>query len=451
MESRTHSLPPILLKQLQESRVIPFVGAGLSVSAGLPSWEQLLRDLLQSDDCRCLPSVRLQIEQAIASREFELAAEAIAQALGDRFAGALRALLRRPGVAPTVMHRLIASVAWPAIITSNYDDLLSESITTDLKKLTWQDDADLGSALRHGDPHLLFAHGCVDRPESIVITGAQYRECLRHPSYRTYFKTICSQYTLLFLGFSFSDRDVGWTLEDLRHEFGRSEVPHFALMPANVGTLRTENLKENFNIQVLPYGVENGSHSDIERLMRSIIDCCPADRIIDKATGLRELSALKLARHTLSAEEYIARFRQTCVNAFRLGYERTACVALQGALNTVKDELPLAIRVQETLHLARLLTEDGQYWSAGQELHTLSEAPLLDELPKALICEFCQGWFEAGMANYQIDTTRAAFAKAQAMSCSEEILSLMDSRLELFDLLHGDPSVVNRAERGGAE
>jgi SIR2-like domain len=449
MESRVHSLPPILIKQLQESRVIPFVGAGLSVSAGLPAWEQLLRDLLESGDCGSFLSARPHIEQAIDSREFELAAEAIAQALGDRFADALRTVLRRPGIAPTVIHHLIASVAWPAIITTNYDDLLSKSITTDLKKLTWQDDADLGSVLRHGDPHLLFAHGCIDRPESIVITGAQYRECLRHPPYRTYFKTICSQYTLLFLGFSFSDRDVGWTLEDLRHEFGQSEVPHFALMPASVGTLRAQNLKDNFNIQILPYAVENGSHSDIERLMGSIIDCCPADRIIDKATGLRELSALTDARHSLSAEEYITKFRETCVNAFRLGYERTACMALQGALNTVKDELPLLSRVQETLHLARLLTEDGQYQSAGRQLHSLSDVPLLNEIPEAMMCEFLEAWFEAGVANYQIDTARAAFSKAESISCSAEILSSMETRLKLFNFLHGDPSVVAVAAREG--
>lgn len=107
------------------------------MSAGLPTWEQLLRDLLQFDHSGCLLSAESQIEQAITSREFELAAEAIAHALGDRFADALLAVLRRPAVKPTATHRLIGSVAWPAIVTTNYDDLLPESVSTALRKLTW--------------------------------------------------------------------------------------------------------------------------------------------------------------------------------------------------------------------------------------------------------------------------------------------------------------------------
>jgi SIR2-like domain len=444
------SLPAEFLQQLQRSRVVPFIGAGLSVSAGLPNWEHLLRELLgYAGGCGLLRSVAPEIKRAIASQQFEFAADELVNGLGDHFAEALATVLRRPDLQPSAVHRLIATVMWPAIITTNYDDLLPAAMSANIKRLTWLDDIALGAALRRAEPHLLLAHGCLDQPSTLVLTVAQYRECLRHPAYRTYLKIMCSQYTLLFLGFSFTDRDIQWLLEDLRHEFGQTDVPHFALMSSDqAGGLRRRSLRSNFNIHVLPYAIENGQHSAVERFIRSVIDHCPPDQIIDRSGGLRDLATLTNRKATLSAQEYLEQFTETCRGLARLGYARTSWVALQSALNEVKDELSLVSRLRQTLALVSLMMSDGQYGPAGQQMQEVSKLPLQHQLPNPLLCEFCECWFELGVANYQSDVPREALALARAAKCSEATVYAMEARLELFDLLHGEPSMLLKEREG---
>lgn len=450
MISTESPLPSELLRQLQRSRVVPFIGAGLSVSSGLPDWEQLLRELLGYAGSRgLLRSAAPEIEHAITTQQFELAADELVNGLGDYFADALRTVLRRPDLQPSTLHRMIATVMWPAVITTNYDDLLPSAISVNIRKLTWLDDADLGAALRRAEPHLLLAHGCLDQPKTLVLTIAQYRECLRHPPYRTYLKIMCSQYSLLFLGFSFTDRDIQSLLEDLRHEFGQTDIPHFALMSADqAGELRRRNLKSNFNIHVLPYSLENGQHSAVERFVRSVIDHCPAQQIIDKSGGLRDLASLAGRRATLTAQEYLEQFTETCRGLARLGYARTSWVALHSVLNQVKNEIPVSDRLRQTLALVDLMVADGQYRSASQQMQEVSKLPLQQELPSPLLCDFCRRWFEVGVANYQSDVPRQALALARASNCSEEIVAVMEAQLELFDLLHGEPSILLRNQIG---
>jgi hypothetical protein len=449
VSSFTGPLPPSLVEQLRRMRVVPFIGAGISVGAGLPDWEQLLRELLGYANQHGLSGADgAQIEEALATRQFELAAEGLVKRLGPHFSDGMALALRKPNVAPTTVHQLLARVKWPAVITTNYDDLLPNVLQTS-RTLTWKDDSELGAALRRGESHLLLAHGCLDRPETIVLTVAHYRECLRHAAYRTYLKVMCTQYTLLFLGFSFTDRDVQGLLEDFRHEFGHAEIPHFALTQEDqVGQLRADNLRTNFNIQVVPYQTENGQHSAVERILGTIIESCPAEQIIDKAAGLQEITNLTNRRALLTAEEYLNQFATTCRELARLGYLRTSCVALAQGLDEVKNEVPLLCRVTHTLALIDLLIADEQYWSAGRRLQELSGLPLKEHLPPDLLKEFVCTWFETGIANYDPEMVAQAVNLAREINFSEDMLSAIDARLELLNFLHGAPWITPGAPAG---
>ena len=254
MSSQFTRLPHLLLERLSMGRVVPFIGSGLSINAGLPDWRQLLEGLADMKSPTMPDALAAEIKRAISTGQYELAADALSQALGGDLARGIGELLDSSSTRPTTVHNLLASVRWPAVITTNYDPLLSRAFAPTVEHVTWLDDSKIENVLRSALPHIMFAHGALHRPETIVLTPERYRKCLRHPAYRTYLKVVFTHYTVLFLGFSFSDRDVNWLLEDLRADFGFSNFPHFALVAESPDLgLRAPFLRQNFNVEVVPY------------------------------------------------------------------------------------------------------------------------------------------------------------------------------------------------------
>jgi hypothetical protein len=169
----TLGLPPGLRAQLLAGRVVPFLGAGIGLPCGLPDWRGLLEKLLKwaATEGIEIPHAD-QIALAIEGGDFDAPAHALSRALGATLDKALSAILSGPAVTPTPLHRLLASVAWPIVLTTNFDNLLPESFAHRLAPITWQDSEQLGNALRTGAKHLMLAHGWVGRQGSIVLAPA---------------------------------------------------------------------------------------------------------------------------------------------------------------------------------------------------------------------------------------------------------------------------------------
>jgi len=70
--------------------------------------------------------------------------------------------------------------------------------------------------------------------------------------------------TVFFYGYSFSDPNVDFLLQDLIASFGGNVRPHYALLPTP-GPIATRYWFEDFNIRVIPYahmgGIARGCHS----------------------------------------------------------------------------------------------------------------------------------------------------------------------------------------------
>ena len=214
------SLPALLKSRLNERRVVPFVGAGISTAAGLPDWPGLLRALVTWAVHSGVPVPRADlIEEAIQKNNFDRASHALSEALGVRLPEALRSILSPPGALPTPVHRILAKVVWPVVITTNFDKLLPEAFEG-RPALVWDEQEAIGDALRTGTPHLMLAHGWIQNPGSTVLTPAEYRDSFRNPALQNYLRTILSQYSLLFLGYSLGDWDLKFFLEELRFAFG---------------------------------------------------------------------------------------------------------------------------------------------------------------------------------------------------------------------------------------
>jgi hypothetical protein len=207
---------------LAEETAAIFIGAGVSMGAGYPSWKALLHDI----------GAELGVNSADIS---DLAA--LAQWHIRRSAGATRikqVIRNEIGVERPIPNTLdvVARLPIRNIWTTNYDRLIERAFSTLGRPLdTISVAADISLKPRAGAVRLYKMHGSVDRLEDIVISTDDYELFRnRRGAFLPILQAHLSSLSMLFVGLSFTDPNVRHVLSLIRETFVDSPPEHFAIV-----------------------------------------------------------------------------------------------------------------------------------------------------------------------------------------------------------------------------
>jgi hypothetical protein len=207
---------------LAQDTAAVFVGAGVSMAAGYPSWKTLLHDI--------------GIELGVDSNDVSDLA-ALAQWHIKRSSGAtkIRQVIRDEiGIEHPVPSSLevIARLPVRHIWTTNYDRLVERAFSAIGRPLdSISAAADLILKPRAGAVRLYKMHGSVDRLDDVVISTDDY-ELFRSKrgAFLPLLQAHLSSLSVLFVGLSFTDPNVRHVLSLIRESFTEAPPEHFAIV-----------------------------------------------------------------------------------------------------------------------------------------------------------------------------------------------------------------------------
>ncbi len=122
-------IPSELIKRFQENKCGIYVGAGLSVAAGLPDWEGLLIELIAKakEEMLINDNDEMNIKDMIGKKNFLQVAEEISEMLPNEIIKYIRLRFDDDSIHPTETHNFLMELPYRFLITTNYDSLIENS------------------------------------------------------------------------------------------------------------------------------------------------------------------------------------------------------------------------------------------------------------------------------------------------------------------------------------
>ena len=244
----------------QEETVL-FIGSGTSMWSGLPSWAGLIEELAQfieasggKADLVRAEAQKGNLRQAASCAFDQLTKQQIAKFIRDAC---------RSGVAkPHEIHRKIVSLGPRCFITTNYDNLIEES----LKK--WQPNrfyrppvtnrhlTEMAEIFHVRATNFIFKpHGDASDIESIILTREQYRQLLpqgeRHAALKS-LETLLATRQVVYLGFGLCDPDFLYVRNILENTYKGGIPDHYAIM-ADISDAERDYWRLNYGIHLVSY------------------------------------------------------------------------------------------------------------------------------------------------------------------------------------------------------
>lgn len=250
------SIPETLKKRLRDKKIIPFVGAGVSLEVKsketgdrlFPSWAQLLENATkklekeQKHNHASLVRSLLKIDKP----DYLEAARRAREGLGAVWFDFLKEQLDHPREHAKDENLNLPKAVWELgsrlIITTNFDRVLHWTCPQRDDLCTWDMEApaEQVTALRDGvqRPTIWHLHGYIDNAANLILTPDGYKRLYPETEnieirYQAALKTLQSHlasHSFLFIGFSLDDIYFGQQLQSINEIFQGAPGPHYVLV-----------------------------------------------------------------------------------------------------------------------------------------------------------------------------------------------------------------------------
>lgn len=253
--------------------VVPFVGAGLSVSSGYPGWTAFLKQHIR--ETAIDPA---EFDQMLNAGQYEEAAQKLADSLGPAFnEGVENTFGRSRDISGCV--QMLPHMFDSCVITTNFDDVAKRCYEAEGKpfseELSGEFSEELPRKLAEGKRVLLKLHGTSTSARSRILTSSEYdRHYGEGNQLQRAIEAICTR-TLLFIGCSLTvDRTLS-AMKELVQAKGHDNIArHYAFLPVpNSNAEKIARRDALMECNIYPIWYPAGTHDEsIEAFLVALME-----------------------------------------------------------------------------------------------------------------------------------------------------------------------------------
>ncbi len=214
-----------ILQQTQQGKVVLFLGAGASHSAGVPLGRKLAEMIKEK-----FPEVDQSLNNFIDICQDVLDTPPYNRNLLEEFI-----ISKMDSLQPTMSHNIMTKYDWAAIFTTNFDDIV-ECAYRNNKEDRFKRCQPISSEEFHVNPierdkvYLFKIMGTITATEEstgcMVLSRADYNNALtRRRKYLELLFDFVKNGTIVFIGYSFDDRLVLDVIDDIAGIYGKERLP----------------------------------------------------------------------------------------------------------------------------------------------------------------------------------------------------------------------------------
>ncbi|MDP1638944.1 MAG: SIR2 family protein [Candidatus Nitrotoga sp.] len=300
-----------LRQVLAQGDTVIFIGSGISMWSGLSSWSALIEELARFVEYQGLKAdlIRSEAQKGDLLQAASYGFDKLTPQLISEFIKKICCY----GIAqPHEIHRKIVSLGPRCYITTNYDNLIEES----LRK--WQSDqffkppitnrqlTSMGELVHARATNFIFKpHGDAADCESIILTREQYRKLLPNGELHVALeslKLLLASRPVVYLGFGLRDPDFIYLKDILANLYKGGSRDHYAIM-ADVSDTEIDFWRRNYGIHLVGYTTierpdKTRDHAPLLSLLDTFLTKVPVPTIAPRFDPCNTDTVLALARYS---------------------------------------------------------------------------------------------------------------------------------------------------------
>lgn len=187
--------------------------------------------------------------------------------LGRRYGDTMRAIFCPEHASPRAAHRAVAALKTPAVLTTNYDQLVEQADPMPSRQpYTWRHCTQALSLLEGGRRVLLKVHGSAELEDTIVMSEGEYDRTRADESYVAVMSYLLQSTTFLFIGYGMNDPpDLDLALAENARRFRGAARTHYVLL-LGASEAEQERVASAYNVEVIGYD----KHEDVVTFLRAL-------------------------------------------------------------------------------------------------------------------------------------------------------------------------------------